>query len=132
MIVDHSNNALIFDDGLIVPFSELFLGEENDDSSPNYEQNYTFTYDFIVKNAFPDSLGKYSQLFGNVAFIDCHYVFTTFIDSVSNELDPRWFIQHPERYFEIKESLARLKNYVEKTNTTACDFAYEIDAVLKD
>ena len=35
MVVDHSNNALTFDDGLVVPFSELFLDEDSDDSSPN-------------------------------------------------------------------------------------------------
>ena len=59
-------------------------------------------------------------------------MFNTFIDSVNNGLDPSWFKKHPDRYFDIKAGLKKIKDYVEKTNTTACDFAYEIDAVLKD
>lgn len=54
------------------------------------------------------------------------------IDSINNDLDIRWFPNNPQRYFEIKAALATLKKSVEESGATACDFAFEIDGILKD
>ena len=39
--------------------------------------------------------GKYNSVFGNVAFIDCNYVFSTFLESTRNEIKPEWFYKNP-------------------------------------
>ena len=57
MFVDHEKGALVWDDGLEVEFSEIFGGAG---PARNQEVNYTFTYDFTVKQTFEESLGKYS------------------------------------------------------------------------
>ena len=73
----------MFEDGLVVPLTELF-GLQNDNGLDQYasQKVQNFTFDFVLKQVFEDALGKYSQIFGNVAFVDCHYMLSIFLDSV--------------------------------------------------
>ena len=55
MLVDHKDHALVFNDGFRVEFDELF--NDGDDpvppTPPDIPNNYTFKYDFTVKDVFP-------------------------------------------------------------------------------
>ena len=74
----------------------------------NEVEEYKFSFKFEITNVFPASQGKYPQLYGNVAFIDCHFVFDEFITDVQSGLDPRWFEDY-QRYAEVYFALEDLK-----------------------
>ena len=71
---DPISGSLIFDDGIVLPVDLLdpLTDETNSDT-------WNFNYKFEVKQIFEKSDGKYSQVFGNVVFIDCNYVYITLI-----------------------------------------------------
>ena len=102
MVVDFDSQALVFDNGVIVPFSELF----GKDDEANDGKVKKFHFDFNIKQVYADALGKYSQIYGNVAFIDCSYIFPTFLKEINDEIS--FDRRHPWRYFIIKEALDRL------------------------
>lgn len=83
-------------------------------------------------SVFDKASGKYSSVFGNVAFIDCNFVFSTFIESIRSELDPAWFVESPVEYTEVVAALDKIDEYLTQSGVTMCDFAYEIDGCLKD
>ena len=58
IVVDHKENSLVFDDGLVLQLSDLF-NSKNKDNEPNAERTFTYTFDFFVKKMFDDPLGKY-------------------------------------------------------------------------
>jgi len=56
VVVNHQEQALIFEDGISVPFAQLF---GDTDSTENADER-VFNYDFRVKQIFEAADGKYS------------------------------------------------------------------------
>ena len=104
----------------------------NDDRNEGDNDSWIFEYNFQVKQIFEKSDGKYSEVFGNVAFIDCNYVFITLIASIKSQLQESWFNDTPVTYNEVITALDKIEAYVKNSGVTLCDFAYEIDGCLKD
>lgn len=87
--------------------------------------NYTLaaTYDN------PD--GKFSLIFSESAIIDCHYIFDQFITSCEAKLDVIKD-KDPEIYKLAIEIINKLKNWLDNNDVTFCNYAYDINGVLKD
>ena len=118
---------MIFDDGFVLPLSDL-SGIKNADDS---EFDWIFHYNFSVKDIFEKSLGKYSSVFGNVAFIDCGYVYQTLVNSIASEIKCEWF-EKESRCLATKASLDRISEWLESSGASFCDFAFEMDGCLKE
>ena len=81
MATDPVSETLIFDDGFEMPIN--LLGPSNKvEAYDENEDEWIFNYNFKVKQIFEHADGKYSQVFGNVVFIDCNYVYVTLIKSI--------------------------------------------------
>ena len=79
VVTDPENERLIFDDGFVLPFKELGPPKN---AQTNDEDEFIFNYEFVVKEIFEEADAKYSTVFGNVAFVDCNYIFNTLIESI--------------------------------------------------
>ena len=126
--IDPVSETLIFDDGLLLPLRLLSQSKDGND----IDDEWRFEYVFDVKSIFDTADGKYNSVFGNVAFIDCNYVFSTFIESTRSEIKEEWFIDQPVTYNEVVTALDRIDAYLKETGFTMCDFAFEVDGCLKD
>ena len=95
--VDFDQELIQFND-IGIPFEMLGLNAEK------YEVTYT------IKGTYDEANGKFSEGYGNVALIDCHYVVDDFIDLQYKELD---HIRGQISYFEYLE-LYGLLRYVQQ------------------
>ena len=86
---------------------------------------------FKLKDTFDKLNGKFSSLFTNSAIVDCHYIFPNLIAGLETSLEGIKF-SHPIKYIEAKAALSELKSMLEKSGETFCDFAYDLNGVLKD
>lgn len=75
--------------------------------------------------------GKFHLIFSNSALIDCHYVFTAFITAIEVNLEAIK-IEHPKIYDDAIVILNDISSWLVKEGLTFCDFAYDLNGVLKD
>ena len=71
-------------------------------------------------------------MFGNAVFIDCTYVYVTLIKSIKAQVTPEMFDGHTELYNNVTKALDRIDEYVSRMERTFCDYAFEMDGMLKD
>ena len=132
MLADHKNVTMNYDqeyiqyNGLAFPFSMFGL-----ESANNYT-DYNLTY--FVKSTYDTPDGKFSQIYGNVALIDCAYLADQIIDELfvqADEYRKEGNITE-EQYFEIFALLTEINDYARENDVTFCKLAYQMIGVLKD
>lgn len=107
LVAGHQNVTMNYEqeyiryNGLAFPFSLFGL---QSDSANNYT-GYNLTY--YVKSTYDTPDGKFSQIYGNVALIDCAYLADQIIDELFVEADAYRKEGNitDEQYFEIYELL---------------------------
>ena len=131
VVIDPHSRSLVFDDGFILPMAMLGIHPDNADPDvPDKEFIFNFLYE--IKQIFDEPHAKYGAVFGNVAFIDCSYVFNTVLNSIETELDPTWFVATPGLYDQVLNAIKRIQNYLDTNDITMCNYAFEMDGCLKD
>lgn len=87
------------------------------------EQNFT------VAASYENSAGKFAAAYGNVALIDCHYIFDYLFEyartTYSDGLTPTEATAFGLWIDEVEEDAA-------KNNITMCNFAFSIEGVVKN
>ena len=84
---------------------------------------------YTLVETYDDSNGKFSQIFGNVAIIDCYYFFFNILDAVEERVNEMPFSR--ER-FEYKALIEAVRIELDETGFSICELPYEIDGVLND
>ena len=88
-------------------------------------------FDYTIANTFNKSDGKFGSVWGNVALIDCNYVFDNLLDKTMADAAPLFIFDH-SKWKEIRDMVDETRAYNDYYNVTLCNWAYELDGVLKD
>ena len=91
----------------------------------------TLDLQFVVKQVYDEPNGKFSLVFGNAALIDCSRVFSEFRDALLIKLEP-FKILNPVLYNKGMAVLEEVTEWILERGITFCDFAFDIEGVLKD
>ena len=86
---------------------------------------------YKLKATYEEPNGKFSLLFSNSALIDCHYIFPSFINALKVGL-AAFKEEYPLKYAEAMKALNKIEADLIEKGTTFCDFAYDLNGVLKD
>lgn len=122
MQVDFDRLELRYDYGnSSVPMSAFGIGPKN----------ATIDLEFVVKQVYDEPNGKFSLVFGNAAMIDCSRVFAEFRDALLVKLEPYETLD-PVIYNRGMKVLNEVTNWILERGITFCDFAYDLEGVLKD
>ena len=84
---------------------------------------YTVTGTYIENN------GKFSQIYGNVAIVDCNYFYDDLLAGL------KVAAQNIEKFVDREVALlliAAVKAEIKNVNLTVCDTPYEVNGVLND
>lgn len=84
---------------------------------------------FTVGAAFEKSDGKFPSAYGNVAILDCHYVFDYILDYETTVVNYEYRFQ-PLKRAEALAAITAIRTALTLNNITLCNFGYEIDGVL--
>jgi hypothetical protein len=63
--------------------------------------------------------------------IDCHFFFPTFISALEAGLKEIRF-SHPIKYAEAMALVEAVKLFLKRTGSNFCDFAFDLNGILKD
>jgi hypothetical protein len=87
--------------------------------------------DFTIADTFDQANGKFGAVWGNVALVDCNYLFDQVLVTLARDSLPL-IITDFTRWREINEMINEVQAYNDYYNITFCTYAYELDGVLKD
>ena len=87
--------------------------------------------DMKIIDTFDQSYAKYSQIWGNVAILDCHYVMDELFASVLIEIAPLKVLK-PDIWKKIHDEIVMFQNYFAYYDINFCTWAFQLDGVLKD
>lgn len=84
---------------------------------------------YTLAGTYDKTNGKFSQVFGNVAIVDCAYFFYDLLDAAT-ELVGDMPASREKLKYELL--IAAVNVELEKTGITTCEFPFEIDGVLNN
>ena len=90
---------------------------------------FTISQNFTIVTSYDKSVGKFPVAYGNVALIDCLYVFEYLFDYANNTYANQ--LSETEALI-FREWLNYVKSNATAMNVTMCNYAFEIDGVLKN
>ena len=77
----------------------------------------------------PDA--KYSVAWGNVAFLDCHYVLNELFDAILDEIRPLWILNH-SLWKQIHDEITSYQDYFNYYEVNLCSTALQLDGELNN
>ena len=83
---------------------------------------------YTVAGTYDKSNGKFSQIFGNVAIVDCSYFFYDVLKAAQVEVNKLPI----EKRLEYTGLILAVKAELKLNNVTICEFPFEIDGVLNN
>jgi hypothetical protein len=89
----------------------------------------TYTRKMTLAATYESSNGKFPSAYGNVAILDCHYIFNYFFDYAGAIYAPTLPIAERATFLL---AIRRLEKDLLAEGVTWCNFGYEIDGVLTD
>ena len=92
-------------------------------------QEFIIPHNFTIASSYEKSVGKFPVAYGNVALIDCHYIFEYLFDYANNTYANQ--LNETESLI-FREWLNYVKSNVTAMNVTMCNYGFEIDGVLKN
>ena len=87
--------------------------------------------DMKIADTFDQANGKFGAVWGNVALLDCHYLFDQVLNTIARDSLPLIIVDF-QKWREINQMINEIKDYNDYYNITFCSYAYELDGVLKD
>ena len=87
--------------------------------------------DYTIADTYDKADGKFGSVWGNVALVDCHYVFDNLLDKVLVDSLPL-IITDFEKWKAIRDMVNEVRAFNDYYNVTLCGYAYELDGVLKN
>ena len=99
------------------------LGINPEDLTVNLVYTLAATYD--------KPNGKFSLIFSESAIVDCHYVFSSFLQGIEKDIE-KYKDKYPKIYNEAVATIEEIRVYLEEHNLTFCAFAYDLNGVLTD
>ena len=121
MQIDIRSGDLKYDYGnSTIPMSAFGIGPED----------ATLDLEFVVKQVYDEPNGKFSLVFGNAAMIDCTKVFSEFRDAIIIKINliPEEDPMHQKAMNVLNDAT----DWILDRGITFCDFAFDIEGVLKD
>ena len=122
--INYDTNELIFQDR-VISLHELGVDEDEDEISKILHFEYTIADTYQAPN------GKFSLFFSNAAMVECSYVFSDLVSALIYNAQPLKESDE-ERYDEIVGLLEEIASHLKALGVTFCNFAFDIESVLKD
>ena len=86
---------------------------------------------YTLKATYEKPSGKFGIGYTNSALIDCHDLFGSFIDSLKQNIE-KFKTVNPAQYDSALKVLNDIEAKLESQGITFCDFAYDLNGVLKN